>query len=729
MEKKKPTKKNLKSKKSDIPNKTNSKDKKNKSKKSVNNKSSKGKDVTRHFEFKGKNKKRISKEYKVETSKKNVAENPLRETDDSMRSDESINGVYSKTDLHATQQDFNSQEISYSLKKKNVEKKNILTVSDLTVQFGKENSKFIAVDHVDLEIKEGEILGLVGESGSGKTTIGRTVIGLNEYTTGEIVFDGVKIPKNPDSISGLFNKWLSKNMQMIFQDPTSSLHPTKKIYSILDESYKNNKLSLKDTEQTYDFLISNLEKVIDKIKGAKSIVNYEEISRKIFDRINEFLVRKTISSILKMRGEISFEESMGYTNIYDKIDGIVDVIKNSTKDQIVNVVKSVYKIKVQENYKFISQWNEVIRANKLKLQDLKYIYHRDVSNYVLAKKIKKVSSKSAEQSASRNDEIEKKRTKYLESENNYKSQVRELKKFFEQSKIYSDRFILNLSEIKRAYKKCVANTEILFQDGNIFNEKLLSIISERKNQLRYSFDLFEQRLKNHLALKIEEDQFTTNSFSEQQLEDIIKNPLKFKDEVSGKNDLSKRQISNLLEMVDLDPSYLSKYASQLSGGQQQRVGIARAISVNPKLIIADEPISALDVSIQSGIVNMIKKLSYEKGIAFLFIAHDLRMVRYISNRIAVIYKGRIVESGLSHEVYDSPIHPYTRTLISAVPSINVVGRSLRSEVLSYESHPKNVKLDWYYISETHKVLFTSEEASQCKANFLKIEPSNYKGEA
>jgi oligopeptide transport system ATP-binding protein len=124
---------------------------------------------------------------------------------------------------------------------------------------------------------------------------------------------------------------------------------------------------------------------------------------------------------------------------------------------------------------------------------------------------------------------------------------------------------------------------------------------------------------------------------------------------------------------------MNLYPSQLSGGQQQRVGIARALAMNPNVIIADEPISALDVSIQSGVVNMIKSISRSRGISFIFIAHDLRMVKYISDRIAVIYRGKIVEQGKADDVYDNPVHPYTKKLISAVPSINKINQSLKLE--------------------------------------------------
>lgn len=129
----------------------------------------------------------------------------------------------------------------------------------------------------------------------------------------------------------------------------------------------------------------------------------------------------------------------------------------------------------------------------------------------------------------------------------------------------------------------------------------------------------------------------------------------------------KEKIGSLLEAVGLNREHANRYAHEFSGGQRQRIGIARALSLNPSFIIADEPISALDVSIQAQVVNLLKKLQKEHKLTYLFIAHDLSMVKYISDRIAVMYRGKIVELGTSDEIYHHPIHPYTKSLLSAVP--------------------------------------------------------------
>jgi oligopeptide transport system ATP-binding protein len=162
--------------------------------------------------------------------------------------------------------------------------------------------------------------------------------------------------------------------------------------------------------------------------------------------------------------------------------------------------------------------------------------------------------------------------------------------------------------------------------------------------------------------------------------DIVGEPFEIHSDVAPKGD-RKRRVKELLDVVGLNPDYINRYPHQFSGGQRQRIGIARGLALRPEIIICDEPVSALDVSVQAQVMNLLEELQDEFGLSYIFIAHDLSVVRHIADRVAVMYLGRIVEIGSDIEIYETPTHPYTQALLSAVPVPDPTARGQRDQIV------------------------------------------------
>src|SRR3954466_4581892 len=182
------------------------------------------------------------------------------------------------------------------------------------------------------------------------------------------------------------------------------------------------------------------------------------------------------------------------------------------------------------------------------------------------------------------------------------------------------------------------------------------------------------------------------------------------------------QVYELLETVGLNKEHANRYPHEFSGGQRQRIGIARALAVQPEFIIADEPISALDVSIQAQVVNLMKKLQKEKELTYLFIAHDLSMVKYISDRIGVMYFGKMVELAPADELYKNPLHPYTKSLLSAIPAPDPISERTRKRK-SYDpashNYADNEAVEFREVTPGHFVLCSEKEFKQYQASSKK----------
>lgn len=194
----------------------------------------------------------------------------------------------------------------------------------------------------------------------------------------------------------------------------------------------------------------------------------------------------------------------------------------------------------------------------------------------------------------------------------------------------------------------ITEGEVIFRDKNIFN------IS--KAELR--------KLRNEMQIIFQDPYASLNP--RMNIRDILMEPLIAHKIYKNKKEAEER-VKELLDLVGLRQSYMYRYPHMFSGGQRQRIGIARALALNPKFIVCDEPVSALDVSIQSQIINLLEELQEKKNLTYMFISHDLNVVNHISNRVCVMFLGKIMELGITKDVYNTPMHPYTKFLLEAAP--------------------------------------------------------------
>lgn len=393
------------------------------------------------------------------------------------------------------------------------EKKRLVEVRHMDITYGYGLKKFRAVKDISFNIYEGEVLGLVGESGSGKSTTGSALIGLVRHSFGDVVINGVKLPKQGEKVSKEFTDFMVNNVQMIFQDPSNSLNPYVNVETIVGEGLNN----------------------IKDLKNGFLNVQFRTFSKEFMKEANAKQLRH-----------------------------------------------------------LADQHGEHIRAEGF---DFK-----------------------SEQQQAKLLELHQK----LDQEAEFKNNSVELKKVFDE-------------------------------------------INATKN-------LSRPKLVHHIILDV-------------------------------------------LKSVGLDESVLRRYPLEFSGGQQQRIGISRAVALRPRLLIADEPISALDVSIQAQVINIFKELKEKYKLTILFIAHDLRMVEYISDRIAVMNKGVLLEIGPTKEITQNFLHPYTKSLMEAVPSIESEKKSLLGYVYDSQMHgySPSKQPKWINLGNDHFVLATDEEVENWKA--------------
>ena len=257
--------------------------------------------------------------------------------------------------------------------------------------------------------------------------------------------------------------------------------------------------------------------------------------------------------------------------------------------------------------------------------------------------------------------------------------------------------------------RIVFDGDVLFDSGEQYDEEGKIIVDANGKPVKnksIDVDMLPYRKKMQMVFQ---DPYSSLN-PRMTVEDIIGEPLDVHKLYSSRAERRDR-ILELMGYVGLNAEHATRYAHEFSGGQRQRIGIARALAVRPKFIVCDEPVSALDVSIQAQVVNLMKDIQQETGTAYLFIAHDLSMVKYISDRIGVLHLGHLLETGTTDEIFENPIHPYTKSLLSAIPTPNPIVEKTRSaESYDYATSGIDYTLGTeHHVGGTHYVKCTDEE--------------------
>lgn len=605
----------------------------------------------------------------------------------------------------------------------------LLEVKDLYVSFHTQAGIVKAVRGVNFTVNKGETLAIVGESGSGKSVTSKAIMQLlpdhsASYDSGKILFDGQNIleitDKKMESIRG-------SDIAMVFQDPMTALNPTMTIGKQVAESViRHEKISKKAALQRaieilelvgipepatrinqypHQFSGGMRQRVVIAIAIAcnpRLLIADEPttaldvtIQAQILDLLKE-IQQKTGTSIILITHDLGVVANMAdkvavmYAGKIVEQGTVEEVFEQSEHPYTWGLLKSIPNLEAKEQLYSIpgtppdllsppvgdafAARNEFAMAIDYEVQPPMFAVSKthSAATWLLHEKAPDLST------VIKTRERELERTKRLERKDFAKTesiiQVQNLQKHFHMS---GDSYLKAVDGVSFDIRKgetlglvgesgCGKSTtgrtimrlyeptggEVYFNGKPIHGD----LKKQDENQIRQKMQMIFQ------------DPYASLDPRKKVIDSVAEgiDIHKLAASVKDRSDI----VQNLLEIVGLNKGFMNRYPHEFSGGQRQRIGIARALAVNPDVIIADEPISALDVSIQAQVVNLLKDLQHEKDLTYLFIAHDISMVKYISDRIGVMYLGNLVELAPTDELSKEPLHPYTQALLSAVPTPN-----------------------------------------------------------
>lgn len=577
----------------------------------------------------------------------------------------------------------------------------ILSIQDLRVSFLAGEREIEAVKGVHIDVYPGETVAIVGESGSGKSVTARSVMRLlpsppSFVKSGSILWKGEELLSAPEK---RLEQLRGKEISMIFQDPMSSLNPTTRIGDQIAESLiKHRKLSKKEA----------LTQTIELMEQ----VGIQKASQRAAQYPHEFSggmrQRAMIAMALACQPELLLADEPTTAldvTIQAQILALMKTMQQKLGTAIVLITHDLGVVAGMCDRVIVMQKGEIVETGTT--EDIFYAPQHPYTKKLLAA-LPKLHEPKQPKLPSKMDTQRDPSQPLVE--------VRNLTKEFdlgrgEQLKAVDDISFsiypgetLGLVGESGSGKSTTGRTLLQLHQATSGTVLFDGIPLNRLNKKQL------KQMRRRIQIIFQDPYASLNP--RQKVVDIIGTALDLHGLAQNRTQRQQR-VEELLELVGLEKSHAMRYPHEFSGGQRQRIGIARALAVEPDFIVCDEPLSALDVSIQKQIVELLRELQQKLGLTFLFIAHDLSMVKHLSDRVAVMYKGKIVELAESETLYSNPQHPYTQALLAAIPlpdpHVEVKRRAARASVAHQETpHYDVANSIWTEVSPNHWVALQQE---------------------